>query len=140
MRGLCLCALHRVLSKSRKINICENPRHVTCSCIINCVGCLEPAGKCVMAVFYPLSMSTLETFLLFISCASSLMIFHVFIYSRLTPNAKKKKKKNEPCCEIKPTSDVLRKHHEGIFTRTRQHELTHSWCPEVRGRGEVRPI
>lgn len=119
MRGLCLCALHRVLSKSRKINICENPWHVTRSCIINCVGCLEPAGKCVMAVFYPLSVSTLEKFLLFISCASSLMIFHIFIYSRLTPNAKKGL--FEPCREIKPTSEVLRKHHEGIFTWTCQH-------------------
>lgn len=37
-------------------------------------------------------MSTLGTFLLFISCASTLMIFHIFTYSLLNTNAKKKKK------------------------------------------------
>lgn len=39
VQELWLCDLHGFLSKSRQINICENPHHVLCSCIINCVGC-----------------------------------------------------------------------------------------------------
>lgn len=35
MQALCICGVHRVLGKSIKIDICENPHHVLCSCIIN---------------------------------------------------------------------------------------------------------
>lgn len=81
MQGLWLCALHRFLSKSRKINIWENPHHVLCSCIMNCVGCLEPAGKCVTTIFYPSACQHFNISIIYLLCINPNDIPYIYLFT-----------------------------------------------------------